>query len=521
MLLESIGKKFDLIVIGGGITGAGILREAVRLGHSALLVERNDFASGTSSRSSKLVHGGLRYLKEGRFLLTRSSVKEREYLLRQAPGLVEPLTFWVPSYTDYGPGKTALGIGLSIYSFLAGKKQHAFFETDEIAELVPSIRQEGLACGFRYLDAQVDDARLVQRLINESVAAGATALNYTAVDEIKRTERGRTEGVVVTDQETGATRDISSGLVINATGVWAEKLHPSPDPARHLRPLRGSHIVFPFDVLPITDAVCFPQPTDRRPIYAIPWEGAVVLGTTDLDFDGDLSSDPVITKEEITYLTEGLNTFFPSLGISPGDALSTMSGIRPVFSRGPGRAPSKESREHVVWVDRGLLTVTGGKLTTFRKIAHDALTAARPFLPSSSVKRTDSYTFAPAPEPPDEMKNLSPEKWRRLAGRYGEMASTLIGAASADDLEAIPGTRTLFAEIPFAAKHEQVRHLTDLLLRRVRIGLLTSHGGREHLDRIQRLVEPVLPWDSARWELERADYLEHFRRCYAPPKEGK
>ncbi|MCP4676884.1 MAG: glycerol-3-phosphate dehydrogenase/oxidase [Deltaproteobacteria bacterium] len=521
MQLESVDKRFDLIVIGGGITGAGILREAVRLGHKALLVEQNDFAWGTSSRSSKLVHGGLRYLKEGRFLLTRSSVKERELLLRQAPGLVEPLAFWVPSYRDFGPPKYALSIGLSVYSFLAGKKQHAFFGADEIVARMPNIRLERLAGGFRYLDAQVDDARLVQRLINESVADGAVALNYTAVNEIMRTERGRTEGVTVTDRETGATREISSGLVINATGAWAEKLHSSPDPGLHLRPLRGSHLVFPFDTLPLKGAVSFPHPVDRRPIFAVPWEGVVIVGTTDVDHEGDLSSDPVISKEEVAYLTEGLRTFFPSIEISSEDAVSALSGIRPVFSRGRRRAPSKESREHVVWVDQGLVTVTGGKLTTFRKIAHDALTAARPFLPSSPKISADAPTFSPVPEQPAAMRDISPKKWRRLAGRYGEMASTLIGMSSIGDLEEIPGTRTLWAELPFAAKHEHVRHLTDLLLRRVRIGLLAPHGGRDHLSRIQRLVEPVLSWDSARWEQEKTDYLEHWRRCYAPPKEGE
>ena len=208
--LNKIEKNWDLIVIGGGITGAGIFREAVRNKLQVLLLEQKDFAWGTSSRSSKLVHGGLRYLKEGRVLLTWASVHERERLLKEAPGLVEPLEFLMPVYSDQSPGKWILEAGLSLYDLFARENHHKYFDANEFLRQVPKIKKEKLQGGFQFLDAQVDDARLVQRLINESSAAGGIARNYTKVTKIIRNEKGSVSGVAVVDSETGDTRSFST-----------------------------------------------------------------------------------------------------------------------------------------------------------------------------------------------------------------------------------------------------------------------------------------------------------------------
>ena len=516
MSVESLPEDWDLIIIGGGITGAGILREAARTGRRVLLAEQKDFAWGTSSRSSKLVHGGLRYLKEGRPLLTKASVEERERLLIEAPGLVKPLWFLVPVYRSHGLGKWTMVAALSIYDLLARKRRYRSYSDKEFLMLAPRINKQGLVGGFRFFDAQVDDVRLVLRLINASVASGAHAENYLRVREIKRNDREEVVGVKVEDTETGETKPLKTRAVINATGSWAETLHPSPEPRRHLRLLRGSHLLFPSWVFPLDEGITFFHPADNRPIVLIPWEGAVLLGTTDIDHKQDLSIEPSIMQEEVRYLMKGLHAQFPSLDISLKDCISTLAGVRPVLSEGK-LPPSKESREHVVWVNKGLVTVTGGKLTTFRRLAWDALKAAGPFLPSGRTSVQSGPIFSPIPGKPEEDFGLPIEVWQRLYSRYGEGANELVSGSAQEDLVPIPGTPTLWVELPFVARHEKVRHLTDLLLRRVRIGLLTPEGGKEHLGRIKRLCEPVLSWDKKRWEEEVDMYLDQWRHAHAPP----
>jgi glycerol-3-phosphate dehydrogenase len=519
MNLHEISNRWDLVVIGGGITGAGILREATRMGLNTILVEQNDFAWGTSSRSSKMVHGGLRYLREGRLLLTKLSVEERERLLKESPGLVKPLGLYMPVYADQKPGKGTLKVGLSIYDLLAHERYHRYFDAVEFTRRVPFVRQEGLEGGFYFVDAQVDDSRLVLRLIQESIAEGALALNYTSAKSIVRNDHGDVTGVELEDTETRETKTLTSPTVINATGCWAEALHPSPDPGRHLRPLRGSHLVFSAETIPLKEGFSFFHPHDRRPIFAVPWEGAVVAGTTDLDHDGDLSREPKISEQEFLYLLMGLREMFPLLQISPEDCLSTFSGVRPILSEGK-LSPSEESREHVVWVDHGLVTVTGGKLTTFRHLAFDTLKAAEPFLPSHTRPDRDARVFSPGLDPPENHPNLGEEAWKRLNGRYGCAAGQVVGEASPDELSTIPGTETHWAELVHAVRRERVRHLGDLLLRRVRIGLLIREGGRAHLRRIKRLCRPYLPWSRKRWREEIRLYQDQWNRAYGLPVES-
>ena len=516
MGLDDIRTDWDLLIVGGGITGAGVFREAVRMGLKTMLCEAGDFAWGTSSRSSKLIHGGLRYLKEGKIFLTYDAVKQRERLLREAPGMVEPLGFLMPVYKTRGPSALSLQAGLTIYDFMAGEGHHHHYDSEKFSKLVPGISTDGLSGGFRFMDAQVDDARLVLRLISEAVAEGGAALNYTRVARINRNRKGEVAGAGLEDTETNQFREITTKAVINATGAWAEKLHPSPKPHLHLRPLRGSHLVFPRWLLPINQAVTLIHPVDERPLFIIPWEGALMLGTTDLDHGREILKEPVISKAEAEYMMTALSVHFPSLDIQLSDAISSWAGIRPVLSKG-NKPPSKESREYIVWVKQGLVTVTGGKLTTFRSLAKDALNAATPYLPGAGHMRLNEPAFSSAAVKPEFEKLMHPSVLRRIYGRYGKLAETIIGNAAADDLKRIPGTDTLWAELPMVAKTERIRHLSDLLLRRVRIGLLMPYGGSEHLDRIQRLCAPMLPWDKARWQEERQRYVRHWEYAHGIP----
>ncbi len=515
MKLEQIKKNWDLIIIGGGVTGAGVFREAVKMGLDVLLLERKDFAWGTSSRSSKLIHGGLRYLKEKRFLLTRASVNEREYLLNSAPGLVESLGFLMPVYENQKPGKKILSVGLSVYDMIAREKQHQYYEAKKFTPLIPQIKQEALLGGFLFYDAQVDDARLVLRLINEAVELGGSALNYTSAIKINRNVKEEVVGIVAKNTESLYVKNLSTPAVINAAGSWAEELHPSPKTKLHLRPLRGSHLLFPGSLLHLTHAVSFIHPVDHRPVFVVPWEGAILLGTTDVDHYEALSKEPIISKEEIDYLMDAFTTMFPTVDISLKDCISTFAGIRPILSKG-NLSPSEESREHIVWKDKGLVTITGGKLTTFRRSALDALKAVKPFLGLNKIKGPNAPEFSEVPNQPEMDYGLSEDNWRRLYGRYGKNADKLVKSAAAKDLSYIPGTHTLWAELPFSAKHEQIKHLDDLLLRRLRIGLLTPQGGKAYLKRIRKLCKKSLPWNNRRWRKEIKMYIEKWERCYAP-----
>ncbi|MFP4445475.1 MAG: glycerol-3-phosphate dehydrogenase/oxidase [Desulfosudaceae bacterium] len=520
MTPTELDKNWDLVVIGGGVTGAGIFSEAVRMGLRVLLLEKHDFAWGTSSRSSKMVHGGLRYLKEGKPLLTRASVKERQRLLAEAPGLVDPLGFLLPVFTDFGPSKMVMGLGLAVYSLMALEKQHQSYDAGQISARIPYLRRENLSGGFYFKDAQVDDARLVLRLINEAVAEGGTASNYTAAEEILRDQQGRVAGVAVRDAETGQTAELRTKAVINATGAWAETLHPSPRRGLHLRPLRGSHLIFPRASFPVDEVVSFMHPADKRPVFMFPWEGVAILGTTDVDHPGDLDTDPAITAAEADYLIEGMHFIMPELPLAKTDAFASMAGVRPVLSRGKAD-PSHESREHVVWENQGLVTVTGGKLTTFRLLARDALKTAAEYLPHCALPPDRVPVFTLPAERPGRPDAPAPVTRQRLYGRYGSQAETILDWCRENTAETVAETPVLWAEIAFAAAHEQVRHLTDLLLRRVRLGILAPEGGADHLDRIGELCRPSLGWDEARWKKEKAAYLDIWQKYYGPPAEDR
>ena len=270
-------QPWDLIVIGGGISGAGILREAARRGWRCLLLEQRDFAWGTSSRSSKMVHGGLRYIAKGQWRLTRDSVHERQRLLDEAPGLVEPMSFMMPHYRGGFPGPRVFGGLLTVYDALAGRRNHHFHDAQQLRYLAPGLKEDRLLGGTCFVDALTDDARLVMRVLAEARADGALALNGMRVEQLLR-EDGRVCGVQVADSEGGEPMQLRCGALAVATGAWAERLRPRDAPSQ-LRPLRGSHLLLPGWRLPVAQAFTFLHARDRRPVFVFPWEGATVVGT--------------------------------------------------------------------------------------------------------------------------------------------------------------------------------------------------------------------------------------------------
>ncbi|UGQ44684.1 glycerol-3-phosphate dehydrogenase/oxidase [Massilia endophytica] len=518
LLPDLLAREWDLLIIGGGITGAGILLEASRRGLKALLVEQRDFAWGTSSRSSKLIHGGLRYLKEGRFRLTRESVHERESLLRDAAGLVEPQSFAFGDYEGRKPGKRSMLFGLAIYDRMAGHSERHYHSRDEFLALAPHVAVEGLRGGICYTDARTDDARLVLRVLQEARQHGGMAVNYLAADALLR-EEGRVSGASLLDVPGGERHAVRAKLTVNACGAWSGGLLQTAGgkAGRRLRPLRGSHLVLPAWRLPLAQAVSLMHPRDGRPVFAYPWEGAVLAGTTDIDHRAGLNEEAAITQEEVDYLIEALRFQFPSLALGEEDVIATYAGVRPVIDSGQAD-PSKETRDHALWLEDGLLTVMGGKLTTFRAIAMDALRLARPELPGWTEKLETRPIFAPTEEVRYSAV-LPPGQARRIGGRYGPWAQPLIHAAKAGELETVPGTETLWAELRWAARHESVQHLHDLMLRRTRLGILLPQGGKRLLPRVQVICAQELGWDRQRWTAEADAYLALCKSHYSLPAE--
>jgi glycerol-3-phosphate dehydrogenase len=517
-LWSELSEPWDLIVIGGGITGAGVLREATRLGLKVLLVEQRDFAWGTSSRSSKLVHGGLRYLKEGQVGLTLASVQERKRLLEDGPGLIDPLGFLLATYEGDRPGRHAYRAGLSVYDLLALQWTHRYHSAADFQLLAPHISRRGLQGGFSYGDAHTDDARLVLRVIGEAVRAGGAALNYARAEELLR-DKGQVTGVVLRDVSApgGGAVEVRARVVVNATGAWAGGLQSRAGEPLPLRPLRGSHLVFASHRLPVAQAHGFLHPIDSRPVFVVPWEGATLVGTTDIDHGEPLDDEPRISPEEASYLMAAVDVLYPSLGLTLDDVISTFAGVRPVL--GSGKVdPSKESRDHIIRDDAGLVTVTGGKLTTFRRVALDVLEVVRNRL--VDLPEPDGRT--PVLDPVDagwaNGEGLDAAARRRLLGRHGADTPKVVAAAKPGELVPVAGSQTLWAELRWAARAEAVVHLDDLLLRRTRIGLLQPEGGAARLPAVRVICQEELGWDDSRWTAEVEAFRTTWRRCYSLPE---
>lgn len=527
---EGPGPRFDVLVVGGGIAGAGVALEAARSHARVALVEARDFASGTSSRSSKLVHGGLRYIAQGHFGLTRESVRERDALLRDAQGLVWPLPFLLPVRDGDKNGRRKVGIGLALYDLFAGRRTRAWFDAQALHERVPGLSDQGLQGGWTYLDAQTDDARLVQRVLAEAQALGAVCVNYARVERLLRgagdgAGPGRVQGAVVHDVVGDRQVELQAACVINATGAWADTLRGQLGRAPRLRPLRGSHLMLPGWRLPLAQAFAFFHPDDGRPVFALPWEGATLVGTTDLDHHESLDHEPAISRAEFAYLMRALQAQFRSLGLQARDVVSTMAGVRPVVASGQAVDPSKEGREHLIVEEDGLVTVTGGKLTTFRPMALQALALAARDVPvlRDPAERTREEARCWVDWPPavfddsPPVSGLPPALTSHWRARYGAHAAQVRDIAQPGELQRIGSTDTTWADLRWACQAEQVVHLDDLLLRRTRLGLLLPRGGEALLDRVQAIVQATLGWSEAHWRGERQRYLALIDACYGVP----
>ena len=507
---DRLSQTWDVIVVGGGIVGAGIAREAAQQGLSVLLVEQGDFSSGTSSRSSKFVHGGLRYLKDGAFRLTYQSVTQRQQLLRSGAGLVEPMRFLLTHYAGGRPSLQTMGAVLGLYDLMGRQWTHRLTSLEQLRRLVPGLREEGLTASYSYFDAQTDDARLTLRVLSEAVGAGAVALNYVRAGTVLRDRTG-VLGLELHDRELDRRASAYAKVVVNATGAWADRLRAAGDGSPRIRPLRGSHLVFSAERLPLREALNYYHPADRRAVTFAPWEGVTLVGTTDLDHTEPLDREPRISPAEVAYLLAALDHAFPTLVLTADDILATYAGVRPVIDTGKAD-PSRESREHLLLYEDRLLTVTGGKLTTYHAMAQAALRAIPAnVLPAGRGRRMnalDPVTLsAPCPQPIRS----------RLLGRYGAAAQELLSTARPDELEPLPGLQVTWAELRWAAQHEAVEHLDDLLLRRVRLGLLTAEGGEHLLPAVRAVCQQPLGWDDSRWETEVDRYRQIWRRNYSVP----
>ncbi len=511
-------QDWDLIIIGGGITGAGVFRSAVTAGVRALLLDANDFAFGTSSRSSKLVHGGFRYLFNKQYHVTYESVTERERLLREAPCLVTSLAFNLPNYRSYQFPSWIFNIGLGIYDLMGRKWDHRPLPYAQMEKRIPGLSQKGFQKGFRYKDAVLDDARLVFRVVRESVQDGGTAMNYLKAVQFLRDKQKKVCGVIARDMvsEDGATFELRAKAVVNASGPWSDSVREDLNAPEKLRPLRGSHIILPYSRLPVQESVTFFHPRDKRAMFVIPWEGTSMVGTTDIDhadngFHPDI--EPYAAQAEIEYILEGIAFLFPGSEIGQRDIISTFAGLRPVVNTGAD-TPSKESRAHQVWVENGLVTVSGGKLTTFRIMARDTLEAVG----RAAGQRIRVNQNLPMLKPVCHSKQpagMSAVE-QRLIGRSGVEASHILRQYRGANLARINGLPAIWAELKFAAKAEAVQHLDDLLLRRTRIGMLIPEGGREMMADIRLAVQQDLGWSNDRWQKERRRYEQIWEKAYSP-----
>ncbi|HET7479907.1 MAG TPA: glycerol-3-phosphate dehydrogenase/oxidase [Rubrobacteraceae bacterium] len=520
---EAASRVWDVVVIGGGITGAGVAKETARLGLSVLLVEQRDFAWGTSSRSSKMVHGGLRYLRERQIQLTREAVRERESLLRTGKGLVEPLRFLYVVYQGDRPGPWMLDFGLSVYDLLKkGGKNHHGLDALDVWLSAPNLDLVGLRRGFAYLDAQTDDARLVFRVLREAMSFGARALNYARADELLRDREGNVRAVAVSDADTGSVTEVKTRFVVNATGVWSAEIVAGGGAPR-LRPLRGSHLVLPREKLPVAQAITFAHPRDGRPVFSYPWEGVTLVGTTDLDHDQPLRLEPAATREESDYLLEAVRHRFKDIHVSPEDLLGTFAGVRPVIFGGRDH-PSQEPREHAIWRDKNYLAIAGGKLTTFHPMAREAVRTV-----AADLGRRSNGSASGGLEPLQRKiieranETLSPLPHllrRRLAGRLGPDLEAFLEWMREDDLQQIADTPYTWAELRWAFEREAVVHLEDLLLRRVRLGHLLPGGGRTLGGEMEARLKDLPGWDPGRWEAEWRRYLKLWETHYSPEPAG-
>jgi len=516
--LDSLEDGFDLVVIGGGITGCGVTLDAAQRGLRVLLVERGDIASGTSSRSSKLIHGGLRYLKQMQFRITRLACRERDRMLRLSPHLVHPVRFLYPaSHGDHTPG-WQVDLGLWMYDRLTARpEKHTQLDLAEVSELVPNLGTEGLDRVLAYTDAMADDARLTLAVAATAHAYGAGVLTRCEAVEALRDASGRVSRLVVRDLETGATHHVDARLVVNAGGVWTDTVRECLGlEGRRVRPSRGIHLILPSDLVPIPVAVSLPSPDDGRPVFFVPHPGGVLLGTTDIYHEGGLD-DPRPTEEEVGYLLRAARTAFPGRGINRDRVRGTFAGLRPILDI-HADDPSEASREEDIWEEDGVLTVSGGKLTTWRSTAEEAVDEAVSRLPDEvtryvgrcMTKGTPLAGLAPRdlPQRLQSALGLDPAIAGGMARRLGALAwpATQL-ARSKSELRPIRSDLDLCAaEVRAHCRWGAVLHLEDLLLRRVRLGMWDPETAAALPPALRPVLRRELGWSYKDWQREREQF---------------
>jgi glycerol-3-phosphate dehydrogenase len=499
---EIAGKHFEVVVIGGGITGAGVALDAASRGYSVALLERGDYALGTSSRSSKMVHGGLRYLQNFDLGLVREALLERQLMVRLAPHLVYPTPFLVASLGEERRDRK-LGLGLNMYDVMATTRggrsrrerrareeaedsywspdRHRTIDSDEVLNLVPALAPREPHDAYLFYDCQTDDVRLVLTVLGEAERFGAVMLNGAEVTEVL-SANGKANGVAFVEEESGERLEVSADHVVNATGVFADQIRPEEllgeEDVPRIAPSRGTHVLIDAKDLPMGKAACIVPAGEGRMIFSLPWYGRTLIGTTDNDFDGDITH-PRPAEADVEYLLDAVNDFFgTSLGES--DLVGAYAGVRPLISTGDPRKSVDISRKAELYeTSSGMLTITGGKLTTWRRMAKQTVDRLVEQGGREAPCHTDEIPLGMQARPDDlaAPEGVGEEALEQLAFRYGHAARKVLEIAREDRKLArpiVPGRPDLLAEVALAARKEQARSVADVLLRRTRLGILAA-----------------------------------------------
>jgi glycerol-3-phosphate dehydrogenase len=525
--------NFDLVVVGGGITGAGVALDAASRGYSVALVEKSDFSAGTSSRSSKLVHGGLRYLQSFDLGLVREALLERALMVKLAPHLVKPLPMIVPTFEGRRPDRL-MGVGLNMYDVMSWRRgrgrvegedwspeRHRIVDGAEVLELVPALTRREPTGGYLFYDCQTDDSRLVLTVLGEAERFGAVAANRCEVTGLVE-RHNRAAGVLVRDAVGDGEFELCGDNVVNATGVWADRLRPQELYAEEevpvIRPSRGTHVTLPREQLDVRAGAIVPAGRGRT-VFVLPWLGRTLVGTTDNDYEGSVEHVPP-ADEDVTYLLDAVNGFFGT-ELGAADLTGAYAGVRPLISTGDPKKSVDISRKAELYeTSSGLVTITGGKLTTWRRMAKLAVDRIVEREGREAACRTDQIQLGMPvdPEALPEAAGVDEESSAHLAARYGHAANLVMRLAAVDtDLAArvSPDLPDIVAEAAFAADHEQAHSVADVLLRRTRVGLLdarrlceaTADGPRA----VARAMAAQLGWDDARVERELGDWRDVAR----------
>jgi glycerol-3-phosphate dehydrogenase len=523
-------ETFDLVVIGGGITGAGIARDAAMRGLSVALLEKGDFAAGTSSKSSKMIHGGLRYLKYLQVRLVRESLREREVLLKTASHLVHAFPYVLPVYEGGPDSRLRLKVGLVAYDLLAGSRRvehHTMLSADELLRMEPTLRRDGLLGGFRYFDCLVDDARLTLVTIRSAARHGAVPVSYTEVTDLVRDEE-RVTGVRFQDCLGGRRGTVAGRVVVNATGPWSDELRAKDGASPMLRPTKGIHLTVPRSSLPLSAIVAFPALDDRL-IFAVPLGDCTYVGTTDTDYTA--SPDQArADAADVDYLLGSVNAIFQGAHLSPSDVTSTWAGVRPLVTE--EGAPSDVPRDYEIEMGPpGLVSIVGGKLTTYRAMAEELLdrvlerekkrfgwsvapcrTAETP-LPGGHLDKFERFAEATA-SALEETWGLPRPAAERLVRTYGTEYVSVLGYALPDRgllRPLLPGGSVLRVEAIYSAAQEMALTLDDFMARRTDLMLFHHNHGLPAAADATRLMARVLGWN---WQ-ERRRQVQCYREAVA------